>query len=250
MLHKTRGIVFRVTDYGETSVVAHVYTELFGLQGFIINSVRKKNSRVKQNILHPLSLLDLVIYHKEKKGLHRAADVRAHPILQNISGDIYKTSIALFLDEVLCKSVREEEANQQLFDFLFHSIQILDMQSPVSSSFHLTFLIRLSRYLGFYPMENYSEENCIFNLQDGVFQSTFPAHPFYIDGALSFLFFRLLKTSIDFSSELKMPLEEKRMLIEKLLQYYSLHISGFGEIKSHKILEEIWSNDFGASSSN
>src|ERR1051326_4977397 len=102
MLHKTRGIVFRVTDYRETSVVAQVYTELFGLQGYLINSVRKKNSRVKQNILHPLSLLGLVIYHKEKKGLHRVADVCANPILQNISGDIYKTSMALFLDEVLC----------------------------------------------------------------------------------------------------------------------------------------------------
>jgi DNA repair protein RecO (recombination protein O) len=240
MLHKTRGIVFRVTDYRETSVVAHVYTELFGLQGFLINSVRKKNARIKQNVLHPLSLVDLVIYHNERKGLHRAADVRSNPILQNIPENIYKTSIALFLDEVLCKAVKEEGPNQHLFDFLFHSIQILDMHTPVSSCFHLNFLIQLSRYLGFYPMENYSEENTIFNLQEGAFQLSAPLHPFYIEGTLSSLFSQLLRTSVDFSSEIKMQAEEKRMLIEKILQYYSLHISGFGEIKSHKILETIW----------
>jgi DNA repair protein RecO (recombination protein O) len=240
MLHKTRGIVFRMTDYGETSVVAHIYTELFGLQGYIVNSVRKKNSRVKQNVLHPLSLVDLVIYHNERKGLHRAADIRSNPILQNIPGNIFKTSISLFIDEVLCKSVKEEEANQQLFDFLFHSIQILDMQHTVNTNFHLSFLIQLSRYLGFYPMENYSEENSIFNLQEGAFQFAPPLHPFYIDGPLCALFRNLVKTSVDFSTEIKMQADEKRTLIEKILQYYSLHISGFGEIKSHKVLEEIW----------
>jgi DNA repair protein RecO (recombination protein O) len=240
MLHKTRGIVFRVSDYKETSVVAHIYTELFGLQGFLINSVRKKNARIKQNVLHPLSLVDLVIYHNERKGLHRAADVRSNPILQNIPGNIYKTSITLFLDEVLCKAVKEEEANQQLFDFLFHGIQILDMHAHASSCFHLNFLIQLSRYLGFYPMENYSEENSVFNLQEGAFQSSVPLHPFYIEGTLSALFYQLIKTSVDFSSEVKMQAEEKRMLIEKIIQYYSLHISAFGEIKSHKVLEEIW----------
>jgi DNA repair protein RecO (recombination protein O) len=241
MLHKTRGIVFRVTDFGETSVIAHVYTELFGLQGYIINSVRKKKSRIKLNVLHPLSLVDLVVYHKEKKGLHRAAEVRSNPILQSIPGDIYKTSIALFLDEILCKTIKEEEPNPQLFDFIFHAIQILDMQTPVSNNFHLNFLIRLSRYLGFYPMENYSETDSIFNLQEGIFQCNIPVHPFYLEGSLSANFYQLIKTSIDFSSDLKMQVAEKRMLIDKILQYYALHISGFGEVKSQKVLEEIWS---------
>jgi DNA repair protein RecO (recombination protein O) len=240
MLHKTRGVVFRTTDYGETSVVAHIYTELFGLQGYIINSVRKKNSRVKQNVLHALALVDLVVYHNERKGLHRAAEVKSNPVLQHIPDDVYKSSIVFFLNEVLVKAVKEEEANQQLFDFIFHAVQILDMQHPVNSNFHLTFLIQLSRYLGFYPMENFSEENSVFNLQEGAFQSSVPLHPFYIDGELCALFYRLIKSSIDFSIDLKISVEARRLLIEKLLQYYSLHISAFGEIKSHKILEQIW----------
>src|SRR5438477_3466356 len=105
MLHKTRGIVFQVTDFRETSVVARIYTELFGLQGYIINSVRKKKAKVKQNTLHPLSLVDLVVYHKDihniqkNSSLHRAAEVAANPVLQNLPFDVRKSSIALFLDE-------------------------------------------------------------------------------------------------------------------------------------------------------
>jgi len=240
MLHKTRGIVFRVTDFGETSVVAQIYTELFGLQGFLINSVRKKKALVNQNILHPLSLVELVVYHKDRKGLHRTAEVRNNPVLQNISNDVIKISVALFLDEVLCNAVKEEEPNEQLFAFLFHGIQILDIQAPISNNFHLCFLIQLSRYLGFYPMENYSETNSIFNLKDGIFQSVLPAHPFYTEGSLSFLFYNLLKTSLNFSSGIKIKADEKRILIEKILQYYALHITGFREIKSLKVLDEIW----------
>jgi DNA repair protein RecO (recombination protein O) len=242
MLHKTRGIVFRTTNYGESSVIAHIYTELFGLQGYIVNSVRKKNPKVNQHMLHPLALVDLVVYHNERKGLHRAAEVKSNPVLLHIPEDVYKSSLVFFLNEILNKAVKEEEANQQLFDFIFHAVQILDMQQPVNSNFHLIFLLRLSRYLGFYPLENFTEENATFNLQEGAFQASVPIHAFYLDGELSALFYRLIKSSIDFSVDLKMAIEEKRMLIEKILQYYSLHISAFGEIKSHKILEQIWSS--------
>jgi DNA repair protein RecO (recombination protein O) len=241
MLHKTRGIIFRVTKFRETTVVAHVYTELFGLQGYIINSVRMKNALIKQNVLHSLSLVDLVVYHKDRKGLHHAAEIYRNPVLQNIPGNVLKTSIILFLNEVLCNAMKEEEPNQQLFDFLFHRVQILDMQSPVNSNFHLYFLIQLSRYLGFYPTENYSETNSIFNLQDGMFQSSIPIHPFYIENSLSPLFNELIKLSLNFSSDIKIHTNERRLLIEKILQYYSLHIAGFGETKSHKVLEEILS---------
>jgi DNA repair protein RecO (recombination protein O) len=115
------------------------------------------------------------------------------------------------------------------------------MQSPVNSNFHLYFLIQLSRYLGFYPTENYSETNSIFNLQDGMFQSSMPIHPFYIENSSSPLFNELIKLSLNFSSDIKIHINERRILIEKILQYYSLHIGGFGETKSHKVLEEILS---------
>lgn len=241
MLHKTRGVVFQVTDFGETSVVAKIYTELFGLQGFLINSVRKKNAKVKQNVLHPLSLVDLVVYHKERKGLHRVAEVRSNPVLQHIPFHIVKNSITLFLDEVLSKAIKEEEPNQQLFDFIFHSVQLLDVQSPVNSDFHLCFLVQLTKYLGIYPAENFSGEDKIFNLHEGVFQPGIPTHMHYMDAILSEVFSSLLQSSLNFSTPLSAPVQQKRMLIEKILEYYRLHLTGFTEIRSLKVLEEVWS---------
>ena len=241
MLHKTRGIVFQVTDFGESSVVAKIYTELFGLQGFLINSVRKKNAKVKQNMLHPLALVDLVVYHKERKGLHRIAEVRSNPVMQNIPFNMVKNSIILFLDEVLCKAIREEEPNQQLFDFIFHSVQLLDVQSPVNNDFHLCFLIQLTKYLGIYPTENFSAEEKIFNLREGIFQADLPSHMNYMDVLLSGIFYTLLQSSMNFSAPLSAPVHQKRMLIEKILDYYRLHLTNFSEIKSLRILEEVWS---------
>jgi DNA repair protein RecO (recombination protein O) len=241
MLHKTRGIVFQITDFGESSVVARIYTELFGLQGYLINSVRKKNAKVKKNVLHPLSLVELVVYHKERRGLHRVADVKGNPALQNIPFDLVKNSIALFLDEVLCKCIREEEPNQQLFDFLFHSIQLLDVQSPANPEFHLSFLVQLTRYLGFYPGGSYTDNQKYFDLVEGLFVKEVPGHMNYLEPEDSSRLQSIFIHSVNFSSPFQMSSAQKRLMLEKLLDYYRLHLEGFSEVKSLKVLAEVWS---------
>ncbi len=240
MLHKTRGIVFHTTEFSETSVVAKIYTELFGLQSYIVNSVRKKNARGRASVFQSLTLVDLIVYHKERGGIQRISEIRPSPTLRSVPFDVAKSSMALFLNEVLYKSIREEEANAQLFDFLFHSIQWLDVHEPANSEFHLLFLLQLSKYLGFFPTNNYSESFPIFNLQEGTFQNTEPPHPFFLVPPLSIHFHELLRHLPDFSANIKIPAPEKRVLLERILEFYELHVSSFGNIKSHKVLEQIW----------
>ncbi len=239
MLHKTRGIVFRTTEYGESSLVVQIYTEQFGLQSYIINSVRKKHAKVHANIFQALTPVELVVYHKERPGLQRISEIKASPVLNNIQSDVLKTSIILFLDEVLCKSIREEEANSQLFDFLLQSIEWLDHSQHPSPDFHIIFLILYSKYLGFSPARNYSEQHNIFNLREGHFQSDFPQHPNFIPPPLTNIFAGLLNANYS-SSPVEMSTAERRQLIEYLLEYFALHLESFGEIKSHKILSEVW----------
>jgi len=251
MLHKTRGIVFQVTDFRETSVVAKIYTELFGLQGYIINSVRKKNARVKQNALHPLSLIDLVVYQKDTesghKGLHRIAEIRPNPVLQNIPFDVRKGSISLFLNEVLCKAIKEEESNPLLFEFLSQSVQLFDLQTPANTDYHIYFLMWLTKYLGFFPqssvrlMTDSDNRRDYFNLQEGIFQSTVPIHPYYIEPPMTDVFRKVLESPIYLAGTLGITVAEKRILTEKILEYYQLHLPSFPEIKSRKVLEEVWS---------
>jgi len=240
MLYKTRGIVFRVTDYSERSVVAKIYNERFGLQSYLVNSVRKKNPKIKSTAIQPLTLVDLVVYHKERGGLQRVSDAINMPPLKSIPFDVRKSSIVLFLNEVLLKSVKEEEPNPVLFDFIFNSIHLLDLQNEPHNDFHLVFLVQLTRYLGFFPRENFSESQSVFNLQEGIFQKEIPLHPFYMEEPLSGIFFRLTRTTLSSSGDLKIPLPHRRELVEKLLDYFQLHLSGFRNIQSHKVLEEVW----------
>jgi DNA repair protein RecO (recombination protein O) len=241
MLHKTRGIVLRSTEYGETSLVVKIYTELHGIKSFLINSVRKKHAKVHSNIFQPLTPVDLVIYYKDRPGLQRISDIRPNPPLANIPFDISKSSMIFFLDEVLIKSIHEEEANPSLFDFIFNSIMWLDGPHPAGNDFHLLFLIQLSRHLGFYPQNNYEVERNIFNLREGLFQSSFPDHPHFIPPPLSFRLSELI--TADYSFSLTISSTERRALISLMLEYFALHIEGFGTMKSHKVLEEVWNDE-------
>lgn len=240
MLHKTRGIVFHTTDFSETSIIAKMYTELFGVQTYMVNSVRKKNAKTRSNIFQPLSLVEMVVYHKERGGIQRVSEIRNSPQYKSIPFDIFKSSIVLFLNEVLYRSVKEEDANPDLFEFLFSSLQVLDLQPQTGSSFHLLFLLRLTKFLGFYPNGRYTAAAPVFDLQEGIYRNVHPPHPFYLDAKLAEKFDELIGAGTDLSADPSMTGDERRVLIERLLEYYRHHIDGFGEVQSHKVLEEVW----------
>ena len=139
MLHKTRGIVFKTTDYGESSVIVQVFTEKFGLQSYIINAVKKPKAKISQNMLQPLHLLDMVVYHKNAGNVQRIAELKNSPVLQTIPYHVIKSCLAIFLNEVLYKAVRQQSADENLFDFVFSAIEWLDHQTTGLANFHLLF---------------------------------------------------------------------------------------------------------------
>jgi DNA repair protein RecO (recombination protein O) len=186
-------------------------------------------------------LLDLVVYHKEKGGLQRIKEIRQQPQFSSIPFDMMKGSMVLFMNEVIYKSVKEEEANPQLFDFIFNAMQLLDLETETNTDFHIRFLIQLTKYLGFFPNGMYSEDMTVFNLQEGTFQSTPPAHSYSITFPLSAYFDKLINTSLNDTAQVAIPLAQKRELVEKMLEYYALHVNGFSNVQSHKVLEVVWS---------
>src|SRR6478609_5373911 len=126
MLHKTRGIVFRFTKYGDTSIIVTVFTELFGLQTYIVNSVRSKSAKGKIALFQPLTLLDLVVYYKENANIKRIKEVRCLHQYQTLQTDVRKSSIGMFINEILNKTVKEENHAQEVFNFLCDSLIFLD----------------------------------------------------------------------------------------------------------------------------
>src|SRR6187401_292767 len=149
MLHKTRGVVFRFTRYGETSIIVNIFTEMFGLQSYIVNGVRSASARNKIALYQPLTLLELIVYHRPNANINRIKEARCLHPYQTITSDVRKSAIALFLNELLNKTVKDESHAADLCTFMINSFVMLDAIDRNAENFHLFFMIRLSRLLGF-----------------------------------------------------------------------------------------------------
>jgi len=241
MLQKTRAVVLHCTEYAEASLIVKAYTAENGMQSFLVNGVRKSKARYAANLFQPLSIIEVVAYIKKPGGLHRVSDVSASPALSNIPYDIVKTTMAIFLGEVLYRSIKEEEINPELFTFIDHAVQILDVHHETVSRFHLCFMLQLSRFLGFFPSGKYDAVTPWFDLKEGTFQEHRPNHPYFLDPILSERFYALLSISLEDVSEIKLTAQQRKSILEALIGYYELHHTQGSRIKSHEILNEVLS---------
>lgn len=239
MLHKIRGIVLKTTTYSESSVIVQVFTDQFGLQSYLVNGVKKQRAKIPINLLQPLHLLDLVVYHKTNSTLQRISEARAMPVFQTIPYDIVKSSMIMFLNEVLFQSIRQQGADHRLFDFIYNAVSWLDESENLNPNFHLSFLLKITRFLGFAPTLSNRADEIYFDLQEGIFTSLPPSHPNYITKEDAALLINLFTLSFNNLETLSISSANRRLLLAKILRYYTLHISGFAEIKSHIVLEEI-----------
>jgi len=241
MLHKVKGIVLKTTNYSETSVIVQVLTDKFGMQSYLINGVKKPKAKIKMNMLQSLHLLDMVVYHKANTNIQRVSELRQTPVFKTIPYDIVKTSIIIFLNEVLYKSIRQQSADESLFDYIFNSIAWFDEVEEINPNFHLSFLLKLTRFLGFSPNEKKRSDQVYFDLQEGEFVSRVPIHLNYLQLEDSLSFISLFNTPLEKISEIKMSNARRRFLLDKILVFYTLHTASFGEVQSHKILETLLS---------
>jgi len=238
MLHNTKGIVLHTLKYSETSLIVKIFTENLGLQSYLIRSVRNKKSKMKAGIFQPLSVLEFVAYYKKKSKLQTIKEIINCFQFNGISNDIKKSSIAIFIAEILNKSIREEEQNKSLFEFIFNSVKALDEKEGKISDFHLFFLLDLSKHLGIYPNNNYNSTNVFFNLYDGLFHENQPEHSYFIPKELGKYFHEMI--DINKRDTIEINPATRKELINKLLDYYSIHLNGFKNIKSHIVFEEIF----------
>ncbi len=241
MLTNTRGIVFHTVPYSDSRIIAKIYTEHSGVESFIITISRSKRGKIKNNLLQPLTQLDLVVDYRGKGGLQTVRELSCGIPYQHLQEDIIKTSIALFLAEVLYKSVKEEEVNEQLYSFMANSLHILDLQEEGVANFHLVFLLQLTKYLGFHPQPNSSGEKSIFDLRDGVFRDRFPDHLHYLDASEARMLEKLLALSYSDMEFFPLSGETRRIMVKHILRYYDLHLHNMHEVKSHEVLEVVLS---------
>ena len=236
----TRGIVFSQVKYSDTSLIVKIFTEAFGLVSYLVKGARNPRSKIRAGLFQPLTLLDLVVTNKSKHDLHHLREARLAFTYQTIPFDIRKTTILVFIDELLCKSVREEEANRELFAFIEGMLMKLDALEGNFAHFHLYFTIQLTRHLGLFPHGNYQGPASHFNLPEGRFSEApcLPG-PDIVDGPACHYLDRLMHATWNDYGRLSASPEVRNDLQDRLLRYYRYHLSIPGEFKAHLVLREV-----------
>lgn len=245
MTHKTKGIVLRTIAYGETSVITSIYTELFGLQSYIIKGVRQatKKKQAQQIFFQPAAILDLEVYHNDLKNLQFVKEYKWNYLYQKVLFDVLRTTIAQFMIELFKQSMKQPEANPELFYLLEGSLLEADKGSETAAAnLPLYFILHLAIELGFQLQGTFSAETPVLDLQEGSFIEDEPVHSQFVSGTTAELISKL--QAIQFYNDLenfKLNRNTRRHLLNILLQYFSLHISDFKELKTLKIIQEVLS---------
>jgi len=239
MLQSTRGIVLKHFKYSESSIIAKIFTEEFGLQSYIIKGIHSKKSKTGPALFQPLTFIEFIAYQKDNKSIHQLSEPRVFYTYHTLHTDAIKRMLLVFIAELLYKSIREEAPDKALFDWLYHSLTWLDLSEEQINNYHLVFMLLFSRFLGFYPKTESEEGHMYFNLQEGVFSSQQPGNPEFISGELVNHLFKLYTSSFESSKDVVIGTAERRKLIDVLISYYRLHLPGFDEMKSVEVLKSI-----------
>lgn len=241
MIQTTKGIVLRTIKYGETSVIASIFTELFGIQSYLVNGVRTSGKSSKAHFFQPSSILEMQVYHNHLKNLQRINDLKWAIIYKNIFSDVTKNAVALFMVELLQKNLKQPETNEDLFHFCEDAfIQLDGSDKTITANFPIYFALQIAQILGFRLIDNYSEKRNIFNLYEGSFSEEKSATHDQLSVENSFYISQLLKAiHPEHLEEIKMNRTTRFGILKNLESYYSWHVPEFGTMKTLSILSEI-----------
>ena len=246
MLLTTQGLVLHTTKYGETSIIAKVFTRELGLCSYIVKGVRSASGRTKQNLLQPLSHLEMTVYSNPKRQLQYIKEMRPAVHYGSIREDGVKMALLFFMDEVLYKSLKEAEENRALFDYVVDEMHRLDCENR-TSTMPIEFLLHTARHLGIEPMDNYSQREPLFNLKEGRFlavpsaytAATNPDTAYFLDAQASSHLHCCLSLSRSYGQQPQLTAAQRNQTLNNLLEYYHVHLSDFRNFTSHQILHAV-----------
>jgi len=238
MIATTKGIVLHHIRYTDSSVIAKIYTERFGLQSYLVRGVGQGKRNKKAGLMQPLSLVELTARQKEDGGLSTVRDIRMYSPYQELQSNVIKCTVALFIAEVLYKTLQEDTASPSLYTYLEGALQLLDLEKH-EPNFHLWFLMRYSRHLGFEPSAPEEEGMQFFDLREGRFTLTPPLHPDYAEKPETKAVLTLLGTNFDAIGGCIASASVRKSTLEVILRYFRFHLEGMREIQSHKVLQTV-----------
>lgn len=239
-VYATSAIILKNVPYGDNSVIINAYTRDFGLMGMMVRGVHKNKKKFSSNLLLPMTIVEIVFSENKKSTLKNLKEISLEIPFLSIPNNIYKSTILMFMNEILYKTLKEEQPNSALFDYIKSSLMALEAQQNKFANMHLYFLAGLTHFLGIDP--NFSQENLLFDLSEGTFTATKPNHNYYLEKDLKNRFHDIFIGTPFTKDELCITNQQRNQLLDALLLYYQLHLPGLHDIKSKSVLHEILNN--------
>jgi len=236
---KTSGIVLHSIKYTDSTSIITVYTRQFGKVTYMVHGVNKKKSVCPAAFLQPLSLIEMDVFHTPGKNIQRLKEIRMEHPFTGIPFNPVKNALALFISEVLFRTLRQTEPDENLYLFLENSILQLDCSEKGLSNFHLVFLLKLTRYLGFEPNQDNVHVN-YFDLMNGVFVNEKPVHTHFILPEITADFISVLNTDYSNMHNLVFSRARRANLLLSEVEYYQLHIPDFHGLHSLAVLQSLF----------
>ena len=238
MLVTTNAIVLSKLRYSENDLIVKCYTEQLGVVSFLLRGVLKsKKGANKTAYFQLLSQLQLDIVYKDNRSLQNIKETKLNYSYTSLQTNVFKSAIVMFLAEVLSHTLHEEEQNETLYNYLETALRWLDTHTEYAN-FHLLFLLKLTKYLGFYPEEQHLDYN-FFNLLDGTFE-TKPTSKYAVSGENLNLLKQLLGTKFVALSSIKISGAQRQSFLNMILLYFELHLGSFKTPKSLQILNQVF----------
>lgn len=245
MLIKTKGIVIKKTNFSDSGVIVKIFTEELGVQSFFVRGLQSRKparsaggSKGKAAMYQPLTMLDLIVSFSENKSLHHINEVSVWYAYRSVTENMIKRTLLFFINELLHKSLKEETANRELFNWVHNALVWLDLADKGFVDFHLVFMVQLSMFLGFHPKKQ-AHGHAVFDLREGRFCSNLPVHPDYVTGETAGTLNQLRETKFEDSANLNLNNRTRKTILNTLISYYKIHLPSIGEFKSLDVLSVV-----------
>jgi DNA repair protein RecO (recombination protein O) len=240
MLEKTRGIILSQIKYTDTGIVVRLYTRKFGRQSFLIRGLRNRKTGKHNILFQPMFILDLDMIYKPSREMQVLKEFSVSFAPYEIQSNIKKSSVAIFLGEILTSVLKEESPHEEMFDYIEESIIYFDSCKEGFANFHIAFLVGLSSFLGFEPGFQLDPGDSFFDMTNGVFVPVPPVHGNYAGEEVSRILAAFLTSSYDTATSISLTGVLRNEVLETLVRYYSLHLPGLKKIKSLEVLKEVF----------